>query len=43
MTKLTDQNLFEAQPGCWVEILFYDRTSYSRRVEGAQRYEEGAR
>jgi STE24 endopeptidase len=38
MTKLTDQNLSEAQPGRWVELLMYDHPSYTRRVEHARYY-----
>jgi STE24 endopeptidase len=43
MTKLTNQNLSEAQPSRWVELLFYDHPPYFRRVARARRYEEGAR
>ena len=38
MTKLTDQNLAEAQPSRWVELLTCDHPSYSRRVELARNY-----
>ena len=38
MTKLTDQNLSEAQPSRWVELLIYDHPSYHRRVEHARYY-----
>ena len=38
MTKLTDQNLAEAQPSRWVELLIYDHPSYHRRVEHARHY-----
>ncbi len=38
MTRLTDQNLAEAQPGRWVERLLYDHPSYSSRVEHASYY-----
>ncbi|MCL0053288.1 M48 family metalloprotease [Dehalococcoidales bacterium] len=38
MTKLTDQNLAEAQPSRWVEFLLYDHPSYSKRVEHANYY-----
>ncbi len=38
MTKLTDQNLSDAQPSRWKEILMYDHPSYNRRVEHAQHY-----
>ncbi len=39
MTKLTDQNLNEAQPSRWVELLFYDHPPYTKRVNLAQEYE----
>jgi len=38
MRKLTDQNLGVAQPSRWVEFLFYDHPSYTRRVNLARRY-----
>lgn len=38
MTKLTDQNLSEAQPSRWVELLIYDHPSYNKRVEHADYY-----
>lgn len=38
MTKLTDQNLAEAQPGPWAELLLYDHPCYNRRVEHARYY-----
>jgi len=38
MTKLTDQNLSEAQPSRWVELLMYDHPSYVKRVEHAHYY-----
>ncbi len=38
MTRLTDQNLAEAQPSRWVELLLWDHPSYQRRVEYAHRY-----
>ncbi len=38
MTRLTDQNLAEAQPSRWVELLLYDHPSYARRVEHAHYY-----
>jgi len=28
MTKLTDQNLSEAEPSRWVKLLFYDHPPY---------------
>ena len=38
MTKLTDQNLSEAQPSRWVELLIHDHPSYNKRVEHAGYY-----
>ena len=38
MTKLTNQNLAEAQPSRWVELLTYDHPSYNKRVEHARYY-----
>ena len=38
MTKLADQNLSEAQPGRWVELLLYDHPCYHKRVEHARHY-----
>lgn len=38
MTRLTDQNLSEADPPRWVELLFYDHPPYFRRVAGARTY-----
>ena len=38
MTKLTDQNLSEAQPSRWVELLLYDHPSYHKRIEHADYY-----
>ena len=32
MTKLTDQNLGEAEPSWWVKVLFYDHPTYRERV-----------
>jgi STE24 endopeptidase len=40
MTKLTDQNLQEAEPGRWAMILFYDHPLYSERVKLAHDYIE---
>jgi len=37
MTKLTDQNLIEAEPGKWTKILFYDYPSYGGRMKLAHR------
>lgn len=39
MTKLTDQNLQEAEPGRWAKLLFYDHPLYSERVKLAHNYE----
>ena len=36
MTKLTDQNLSEAQPSRWIELLFYDHPPYFKRVAVAR-------
>ena len=38
MTKLADQNLSEAQPSRWVELLIYDHPGYNKRVEHAHHY-----
>ena len=38
MTKLTDQNLTEAEPGRWVKLLFYDHPTYNERVKLAQNF-----
>ncbi|MFC1992640.1 M48 family metallopeptidase [Chloroflexota bacterium] len=38
MTKLTDQNLSEAQPSRWVELLMDDHPSYNQRIEHAFNY-----
>lgn len=38
MTRLTDQNLAEAEPGRWVERLLHDHPGYNNRVEHARRY-----
>lgn len=35
MSKLANQNLSEAKPARWVELLFYDHPPYFRRVERA--------
>lgn len=42
MSKLANQNLSEAKPARWVELIFYDHPPYFRRVERARQYEEGA-
>jgi STE24 endopeptidase len=33
MTKLTDQNLTEAEPSQWAKLLFYDHPTYNERVK----------
>ena len=38
MTKLTDQNLNEAEPSQWVKLLFYDHPTYNERVKLAHNY-----
>lgn len=38
MTRLTDQNLSEAHPSRWVEVLFYDHPPYYKRVALARQY-----
>ncbi len=38
MTKLTDQNLAEAEPGRWTKLLFYDHPTYNERVKLAHNY-----
>jgi STE24 endopeptidase len=38
MTKLTDQNLTEAEPSQWVKLLFYDHPTYNERVKLAHNY-----
>lgn len=38
MTRLTDQNLAEAAPPRWVEVLLHDHPPYTARVEHARRY-----
>ena len=40
LTRLTDQNLADSQPSKWVELLFYDHPTYSRRLELARLYGE---
>jgi STE24 endopeptidase len=37
MTRLTNQNLSVANPSRWVELLFYDHPSYTKRVNSARR------
>jgi STE24 endopeptidase len=38
MTKLTNQNLTEAEPGRWTKLLFYDHPTYNERVKLAHNY-----
>ncbi len=42
MTGLANQNLSEAEPGRWVEWLFYDHPPFYKRVARARDYEKGA-
>jgi STE24 endopeptidase len=37
MTKLTNQNLSDATPARWAEVLFHDHPSYLKRVASARR------
>lgn len=38
MTKLTDQNLTEAEPSRWAKLLFYDHPTYNERVKLVYNY-----
>jgi STE24 endopeptidase len=38
MTKLTNQNLSEAEPGHWAKLLFYDHPPYNDRVKLAHNH-----
>jgi STE24 endopeptidase len=38
MTRLTDQNLSEAEPSRWARLLFHDHPTYNERVELAHNY-----
>ena len=38
MTKLTDQNLTEAEPSQWAKLLFYDHPTYNERVKLAHNH-----
>jgi STE24 endopeptidase len=38
MTKLTDQNLNEAEPSRWAKLLFYDHPTYNERIKLAHNY-----
>ena len=40
MTKLTDQNLQQAEPGHWAKLLFHDHPSYRERVILARDFEQ---
>lgn len=42
MTKLTDQNLGEAEPSRLAKLLFYDHPTYRERIAIAQAYQEAA-
>lgn len=39
MTKLTDQNLAEAESARWIEVLLHDHPSFKQRVRHAKEYE----
>ncbi len=41
MTKLTDQNLIEAEPGRWSKVFFYSHPSYGERIKLARDYLSG--
>ena len=38
LTKLSDQNLQEAEPSRWVKLLFYDHPTYEERTKLARKY-----
>jgi STE24 endopeptidase len=38
MTRLTDQNLSEAEPTRWTKLLFYDHPTYNERAKLAHNY-----
>jgi len=38
LTRLTNQNLSVANPGRWVELLYYDHPPYTKRVSLAKKY-----
>jgi len=40
MARLTDQNLAEAEPSRWVELLLHDHPSYHSRLEHARSFAE---
>ncbi|MBA7494323.1 Protease HtpX [subsurface metagenome] len=39
ITKLTDQNLADAEPSRWTKVLFYDHPTYNERVRLAHDYD----
>jgi len=39
ITKLSDQNLTDAEPGRWIRVLFYDHPTYNERVRLAHDYD----
>lgn len=39
ITKLTDQNLTDAEPSRWTKVLFYDHRTYNERVRLAHDYD----
>ena len=40
VTKLTDRNLSDADPGRWAEFLFYGRPTYNERLKLAYEYSQ---
>ncbi len=40
MARLTDQNLAEAKPNCWIEMLLHDHPSYHSRLVHARKFAE---
>ena len=43
MARLTDQNLAEAEPNRWIELLLHDHPSYHSRLVHASRFAESKR
>lgn len=43
MARLTDQNLAEAEPNRWIELLFHDHPSYRSRLVHAGKFAESKR
>ncbi len=41
MTRLANQNLAEYEPDWWVEQIFYDHPSISRRIRFAEEFAGG--